>query len=174
MLKDYNIDVQTLFLRMMMTNAELYTRVMNIMNPNNFDRSVRAAADFMKEYCDKYNMLPDSTQIKAATGIEVELLEDFNDNHTEWFLQEFEAFTKRQELERAILKAADLLEKNDFGPVEKMIKDAVQISLQRDMGTDYFADPKARINKYLMRAVKFLLVGHNSTSCYMVALVAAS
>ena len=148
MLKDYNIDVQTLFLRMMMTNAELYTRVMNIMNPNNFDRSVRAAADFMKEYCDKYNMLPDSTQIKAATGIEVELLEDFNDNHTEWFLQEFEAFTKRQELERAILKAADLLEKNDFGPVEKMIKDAVQISLQRDMGTDYFADPKARINKY--------------------------
>ena len=80
MLKDYNIDVQTLFLRMMMTNAELYTRVMNIMNPNNFDRSVRAAADFMKEYCDKYNMLPDSTQIKAATGIEVELLEDFNDN----------------------------------------------------------------------------------------------
>ena len=133
---------------MMMTNAELYTRVMNIMNPNNFDRSVRAAADFMKEYCDKYNMLPDSTQIKAATGIEVELLEDFNDNHTEWFLQEFEAFTKRQELERAILKAADLLEKNDFGPVEKMIKDAVQISLQRDMGTDYFADPKARINKY--------------------------
>ena len=41
-----------------------------------------------------------------------------------------------------------MLEKGDFGPVEKLIKDAVQISLQRDMGTDYFADPKARINKY--------------------------
>ena len=133
---------------MMMTNAELYTRVMNIMNPNNFDRSVRAAADFMKEYCDKYNMLPDSTQIKAATGIEVELLEDFNDNHTEWFLQEFEAFTKRQELERAILKAADMIEKGDYDPVEKLIKDAVQISLTIDMGTDYFYDPKARIEKY--------------------------
>ena len=65
--------------------------------------------------------------------------------HYEWFLQEFESFTKRQELERAILKAADLLEKGEFDPVEKLIKDAVQISLQRDMGTDYFADPKARL-----------------------------
>jgi replicative DNA helicase len=76
------------------------------------------------------------------------LIPEFGDKHTEWFLAEFESFTKRQELERAILKAADLLEKGDFGPVEKLIKDAVQISLQRDMGTDYFADPKARINKY--------------------------
>jgi replicative DNA helicase len=61
---------------------------------------------------------------------------------------EFEAFTRRQELERAILKAADLLEKGEYDPVEKLIKDAVQISLTKDMGTDYFADPKARIEKY--------------------------
>jgi len=32
--------------------------------------------------------------------------------------------------------------------VEKLIKDAVQISLTKDMGTDYWSDPKARINKY--------------------------
>jgi replicative DNA helicase len=63
-------------------------------------------------------------------------------------LEEFESFTKRQELERAILKAADMLEKGEFDPVEQLIKDAVQISLQRDMGTDYFADPKDRLNKY--------------------------
>jgi archaellum biogenesis ATPase FlaH len=63
-------------------------------------------------------------------------------------MTEFEAFTRRQELERAILKAADLLEKGDYDPVEKLIKDAVQISLTKDMGTDYFADPKGRIEKY--------------------------
>jgi KaiC/GvpD/RAD55 family RecA-like ATPase len=32
--------------------------------------------------------------------------------------------------------------------VEKLIKDAVQISLTKDMGTDYWSDPRARINKY--------------------------
>jgi KaiC/GvpD/RAD55 family RecA-like ATPase len=63
-------------------------------------------------------------------------------------LEEFEAFTRRQELERAILKSADLLEKGEFDPVEKLIKDAVQISLTKDMGTDYFGSPSDRINKY--------------------------
>ena len=148
MLKEYNTDIQRLFLRMMLTNAELYTRVMNIMNPQNFDKSLRPVAEFMSEYSEKYSLLPDNEQIKATTGVELELIEDFGDKHTDWFLSEFESFTKRQELERAILKSADMLEKGDFGPVEKLIKDAVQISLQRDMGTDYFADPKARINKY--------------------------
>ena len=133
---------------MMLTNAELYTRVMNIMNAENFDKSLRPVAEFMVEYSEKYSLLPDSTQIKATTGQQIDPIEDFGDKHTEWFLAEFESFTKRQELERAILKSADLLDKGDFGPVEKLIKDAVQISLQRDMGTDYFADPKARINKY--------------------------
>jgi KaiC/GvpD/RAD55 family RecA-like ATPase len=148
LLKDYSVDVQRLFLQMMLTNAELYTRVMNIMNPKNFDKSLRPVAEFMTEYSEKYSLLPDATQIRATTGVELEVIEDFGDKHTEWFLAEFESFTKRQELESAILKAADLLEKGDFGPVEKLIKDAVQISLQRDMGTDYFEDPKKRLNKY--------------------------
>jgi replicative DNA helicase len=63
-------------------------------------------------------------------------------------MMEFESFTKRQELERAILKSADMLEKGEYDPVEKLIKDAVQISLTRDMGTDYFHDPKTRIDAY--------------------------
>jgi KaiC/GvpD/RAD55 family RecA-like ATPase len=70
---------------------------------------------------------------------------ELNDGHYDWFLSEFEGFTRRQELERAILESADLLEKGEYDPVEKLIKDAVQISLTKDMGTDYFADPKTRL-----------------------------
>ena len=140
--------MQALFLRMMVTNAELYTRVMNIMNSENFDRKLRPVAEFIVEHSTKYNILPDPVQIKATTGQDIDVVPDLTDGHNDWFLEEFESFTKRQELERAIMKAADLLEKGEFDPVEKLIKDAVQISLQRDMGTDYFADPKARINKY--------------------------
>ena len=148
MITEHNLDVQTLFLRMMITNAELYTRVMNIMNAENFDRSLRPVATFLSEHTAKYSVMPDPIQVKAMTGVDLEIIEGLDDGHYDWFLEEFESFTKRKELERAILKAADLLEKGDFNPVEKLVKDAVQISLQRDMGTDYFADPKARLNKY--------------------------
>ena len=121
---------------------------MNIMNAENFDRSLRPVASFLSEHTAKYSVMPDPIQVKAMTGIDLEIIEGLDDGHYDWFLEEFEGFTKRKELERAILKAADLLEKGDFNPVEKLVKDAVQISLQRDMGTDYFADPKARLHKY--------------------------
>ena len=133
---------------MMVTNAELYTRVINIMNAKNFERTLRPVAEFIVEHTEKYSIMPDPTQIKATTGVDIEPIPELNEGHYDWFLEEFEQFTKRQELERAILKAADLLEQGDFDPVEKLIKDAVQISLQRDMGTDYFADPKDRLNRY--------------------------
>jgi len=133
---------------MILEDAASYVRVQNIYNPENFDKSLRAAAEFIKEHSEKHKTLPDITQIAATTGLKLQAVPDLNEGHYEWFMEEFEAFTRRQELERAILKSADLLEKGEYGPVEKLIKDAVQISLTKDMGTDYFADPASRINNY--------------------------
>ena len=147
MTKEYSTDLQKLFLEMMLSDAQIFVRVQNIYNSENFDRSLRETAKFISEYSDKYKSLPSIEQIKATTGTELKTAHDLLE-HTEWFMQEFEGFTKRQELERAILKAADMLEKGDYDPVEKIIKDAVQISLQKDMGTDYFYNPAERINKY--------------------------
>jgi KaiC/GvpD/RAD55 family RecA-like ATPase len=148
MAKEYSVDLQKLFLEMMLTDAQSFVRVQNIYNPQNFDRSLRECAKFLVEHSDQYKTLPNYEQIRATTGVELKLVPDVNEGHQEWFMTEFESFTKRQELERAILAAADLLEKGEFEPVEKLIKDAVQISLTKDMGTDYFADPAGRINKY--------------------------
>ena len=148
MLKDYGLDVQKLFLEMMLQDAESYVRVQNIYNPENFDRSLRPAAEFIAKHSNEFKTLPAPEQITAATGIKLAHVPELNEGHFDWFMNEFESFTRRAELERAILKSADLLEKGDYDPVEKLIKDAVQISLTKDMGTDYFADPQARINKY--------------------------
>jgi archaellum biogenesis ATPase FlaH len=142
---EYSRDIQEVFVRMMITDYSLFTRVSNIMNPDNFDKSLRATVRFLKEYSEKYNSLPTGTQINATTGVTIDVIPAMRESDSAWFLDEFESFTKRQELERAILKAADYLEKGNYDPVEKLIKDAVQISLQKDMGTDYFADPRARL-----------------------------
>jgi archaellum biogenesis ATPase FlaH len=133
---------------MMLQDAQSYVRVQNIYNPENFDRSLRPAAEFIKKHSNDHKTMPVAEQVSAATGTKLQHIPDLNEDHFNWFMEEFEAFTKRQELERAILKSADLLEKGEFDPVEKLIKDAVQISLTKDMGTDYFDDPRARINKY--------------------------
>ena len=148
MLKEYGLDIQRLFLEMMLQDASSYIRVQNIYNSENFDRSLRSAAEFIAKHSDQYKTLPTVEQIGASTGVKLNIIPDLNEGHFEWFMQEFESFTRRQELERAILKSADLLEKGDYDPVEKLIKDAVQISLTKDMGIDYFDDPALRINRY--------------------------
>tara|TARA_E500000178_G_scaffold355526_1_gene428465 strand:+ start:1175 stop:2572 length:1398 start_codon:yes stop_codon:yes gene_type:complete len=145
LVKEYTPDLQKLFLEMMMNDAQNYVRVQNIYNTENFDRSIKDAAEFIKTHSDEHGALPTYEQVRAVTGVELKPVPDITESHNDWFLAEFEGFTKRQELERAILKAADLLEKGTYDPVEKLIKDAVQISLTKDMGTDYFEDPRARL-----------------------------
>ncbi len=145
MAKEYSIDLQKLFLEMMMMDAQNYIRVQNIFNVQNFDKSLKDTAKFIKEHTDKHHTMPTYEQVKAVARTELKPVPDTNESHNDWFLEEFEGFTKRQELERAILKSADLLEKGTYDPVEKIIKDAVQISLTKDMGTDYFEDPRARL-----------------------------
>ena len=130
---------------MMLHDAQNFVRVQNIYNVDNFDRSLHDTAVFVKEHSDAHGALPTAQQVQAVTGVELKAVPDINESHNDWFLAEFEGFTKRQELERAILKSADLLEKGEYEPVEKIIKDAVQISLTKDMGTDYFEDPRARL-----------------------------
>ena len=145
MSKEYSPELQKLFLEMMLQDAQSYVRVQNIYNPENFDRSLRDVAKFIKTHTDDHKAMPTAEQVLAVTGVELKHVPDLTEDHYSWFLAEFEGFTKRNELERAILKAADMLEKGEYDPVEKLIKDAVQISLTKDMGTDYFLDPRGRL-----------------------------
>jgi archaellum biogenesis ATPase FlaH len=145
MSKEYSPELQKLFLEMMLQDAQSYVRVQNIYNAENFDRSLREVAKFIKSHTDNHKAMPTHEQVKAVTGVDLKHVPDLTEDHYSWFMAEFEGFTRRNELERAILKSADLLEKGDYDPVEKLIKDAVQISLTKDMGTDYFLDPRARL-----------------------------
>lgn len=145
MATDYTIDLQKLFLEMMLNDAESYVRVQNIFNSENFDKSLREPAKFIEKHTAEYSTMPTAEQINAATGSKLKPVKELTEGHYEWFMSEFEAFTRRQELERAILKSADLLEKGTYDPVEKLIKDAVQISLTKDLGIEYWEDPRARL-----------------------------
>ncbi len=142
---NYTTEMQRLYLEMFLSDAETFVRCQNIFDAENFDRKLKDAAEFINGYVDKYKVMPEldivntscSTDFKDVTGLPIE--------NYDWLLDEFEQFSRHKALERAIIKSADMLEKGDFGPVEAMIKAAVQISLNKDMGTDYFEDPKGRL-----------------------------
>lgn len=143
----FSVDVQKLFLEIMLSEAECFVRVQNIYNPDNFHKSLKQAAKFIQDYSLKYASLPTQKQVKASAGVNLEIVEDIDDSILNWFFDEFENFTRHEELLKAVLKSSDLIEKGDYDPIENIIKNAVQISLTRDLGIDYWEDPKERLQK---------------------------
>jgi len=101
-------------------------------------------AKFMLEHSEEYNALPTIEQIQATCGVELKKV-DIDERHKNWFFDEFETFCRHKALELAIIQSADLLENGDYGQVEDKIKNAVRIGLTKDLGTDYFLDPKSRL-----------------------------
>tara|TARA_B100000212_G_scaffold3329_1_gene2463 strand:- start:4499 stop:5926 length:1428 start_codon:yes stop_codon:yes gene_type:complete len=142
---DYGYDIQKVYLEMMMTDAESFVRCQAVFDPQTFDRRLQNAAKFLNDYVTEHNALPTFDMINAATDGDLKHPGDLAENHYDWLLQEFETFSKHKALEAAILKSADLLEKGEYGSCEDLVKKAVQIGLQKDLGTDYWADPKGRL-----------------------------
>ena len=142
--KNYSADLQKLFVQFMLTDPQLFTRIMGIVDERHFNRPIRDIVKFLISYSNEYQTMPTVEQIKAETGQEIELLDDI-EKHSEWFIDEFETFCRHKAIERAIVNSADLLEEGKYGEVETTIKDAVQIGLTRSLGTDYFDDPRKRL-----------------------------
>ena len=145
MIKDYDYDIQKLYLEIMMADAETYVRCQGIFDSSLFDRKLQDAAEFIHTYAQQYSVLPDFDMVNSACKTDLKQPGDLKEGHIQWLMDEFESFTRHKSLERAIIKSADLLEKHDYGQVESLVKEAVQIGLARDMGTNYFDDPRSRL-----------------------------
>tara|TARA_Y100001970_G_C14214085_1_gene848636 strand:+ start:901 stop:2331 length:1431 start_codon:yes stop_codon:yes gene_type:complete len=142
--KNYDESLQKLFIEFCATDPELFVRVKNIVRKEYFSGKLSNAVKFMLEHTEQYNALPTTEQIKATCDVELTKVE-ITEQHKNWFFDEFETFCRHKALEHAIISSADLLEKGDYGQVEDKIKHAVRIGLTKDLGTDYFLDPKARL-----------------------------
>jgi len=143
---DYGYDIQKLYLEMMLTDAETFVRCQSVFDSSTFDRRLSDTAKFINEYVTEHNAMPTFDIVNAATHAGLKDPGVLEENHYDWLLQEFETFSRHRALEAAILKSADLLEKGEYGPVEDLIKRAVQIGLQKDLGTDYWRDPRERLS----------------------------
>ena len=142
---DYGYDIQKVYLEMMLTDAETFVRCQAVFDDVAFDRRLQPAAKFINDYVVEHNAMPTFDIVNAATDSNLKHPGDLAENHYDWLLMEFETFSKHKALEAAILKSADLLEKGEYGPVEDLVKKAVQIGLQKDLGTDYWKDPRSRL-----------------------------
>jgi hypothetical protein len=142
---DYGYDIQKVYLEMMLTDAATYVRCQTVFDSSSFDRKLQPAAKFIADYVKNHNIMPTFDMVNASSRTDLKDPGQLQEAHYDWLLGEFETFARHKALEAAILKSADLLEKGEYGPVEDLVKRAVQIGLQKDLGTDYWNNPRARL-----------------------------
>ena len=144
-LTNYNEETQELFLKFLISDPDLFARCQNIVKPEYFNMKYRQAVKLFISHSTDFNSIPTPEQVSAASGVTIEPIPNVTPDHHDWFLKEFETFCRHKALEKAIIESTDLLADQDYGSVENKIKEASQVGLVKDLGLEYFEDPKARL-----------------------------
>lgn len=143
---EYNEETQKLFLEFMISLPEDYTRCQNILKDSYWTSRLRSSVRFIMSYADQYKNLPTTEQIKAETGVNLDVIPQIEaSHHSQWFLDKIEAFCRHKAMESLVIDGPKLIEAGQYSELERRAKENMMISLQKDMGTDYFLDPLARL-----------------------------
>ena len=128
MSEDYSTDLQKLYIEFLLADKDLFVRCNAILKSDYFDRQFRDTVEFVQKHVEEYSDVPMLEQVRAISGVDVQDVKDrVNDEHRNWFMDNFEQFCRHKALEGAILASADKLERKEYGTVDGLIKEAVEI-----------------------------------------------
>ena len=137
---------QKLLLDYLISSADTFALCKSIIKSQYFNPEYRKAVDFIHEYYDKYNSTPNKDQVYAETGTELQE-RVITRGEIEYCSEEVASFCRRKAVEGVIYGAPKKLSSGDYGDVERELREAIAISLNKDMGIDYFNNPAERLEQ---------------------------
>lgn len=139
---------QKLLIEYLISSKDVFAICQAIIEPGYFVPEFRNAVTFIKKYYTTYNTTPEPAQIKAETGVEL-VQRDIQRDQIEYTTAEIEKFCKESAFESAILSAPKLKQEGKMEEVQTRVRDALMISLNRNLGLRYFDDPNQRLQRML-------------------------
>jgi len=141
-----NNQKQRLLIEYLISSPDLWAQCAHIISSKYWDPEFRDTIEFIQSYQEEYQKIPNPDKILAETGVTISLKEITGDT-IEWCANEIEIFCKNKAIEAAARKIPRLMEKKNWGAIENEFKEALTISLHRNLGLDYFDDPEYRLKK---------------------------
>lgn len=139
---------QQLLLEYLISSADTFAVCKSIVKPDYFNPEYRKTVEFVHDYYDKYSALPSPEQISAETDVRLAVRQITKDQIA-YCSDEVEKFCRRKALEQAVLAAPAYIDKDNGDAIEQLVRNALSVSLSRDLGTDYFEDTQERLNRLL-------------------------
>jgi archaellum biogenesis ATPase FlaH len=143
-----NNKKQKLLLEYLASSPDLFALCSGIVKPKYFDPEYRSAMKFIQTYYLEHNAIPDADQIEAETDVVIKT-KPITKDQFKYCSNEIEAFCKQSAMIEAVRSAPALIDSEDYGALETNIKNAVTVSLNKNMGVDFFAEARQTLERLL-------------------------
>lgn len=143
-----NEEKQILLISYLISSTALYALAFRLVKAKYFEPSLQNAVRFIEKYNEQYNAVPDVDQIKAESGLELKKY-TLTKDQIEYTAIEIEQFCRDQALVHAVLDSASILNQSvvDVEKVRKLINDAADVTLHRELGVSVTDDPEGMIEQ---------------------------
>lgn len=164
-LSKYGKNFQNKLIYLLFNNKKFFARINEVLDSEQFSSESRSwVVDKIKEYYKEYSELPDANTIKVLAEKQINnnankkvnvkrLLKKIKNgdgklnNNSDFVKEESIEFFKHKNLESVILQSADLLKDNKFDTIEENVREAINITIDKDLGLNYIEDIEDRYIK---------------------------
>jgi len=163
---DFSDDIQRGILYLSKYSRDFYLQISSLVRPEYFEYPIhsniyQAISNYYEEYKDIPKDLHLLECVKDHKGSK-EDLPDYDDElhrvnsmdascigHTEFFLDIIEKFAQKSAMREAITSSISLLKDDRMGEIEHLVREALCINRNVDLGHSYFKDVLARFERSL-------------------------
>ncbi len=131
-----------------MSSPDVFSRCITIIKSDYFDPEYKSVVKFLEEYFQKYSNLPTFDVVNAEYDVDFKFREITKDQF-QYTCDSIEKFAKDEAILQAIKNSLDDLEKGDTGPIYDRITKALTVSLEKDLGVEFYEDPEEYLKKLL-------------------------
>ena len=136
---------QKLLLEYMLSEVEVFVKCYSIAKPDYFSKPLDRVVEFVLLHFKKYGNKPTFAMVEAETGILLKRRDMDLDSDLLYFLDEFEQFCREQAMAKAILSAVDLVNDGKVNLVESLVREAMMVKLDTNLGVSIMEDVEDRI-----------------------------
>lgn len=138
----YDIGFQMFLLSQIFSSGELYSRCKNILKPEYFDKDFTRSIEYVNAYTHKHHgTMPTLEEIKAYCDFEFQPLQVESQRH-QAVLDSTGQYCKHKALALAVQESMELVTQKRYGGIEQLIKEAMLVSIQNELGLNIYDNPE--------------------------------
>ena len=156
-IESYGSSFQLKVISSLLTYKKFLINVHDIIEVDNFENpSVKWIIKTILQYYDKFHTVPDLDTLKIELKkidnevLQIAIKEKLKEAYVastedlQYVQDEFTLFCKNQQLKKALLSSANLLETGDFDGIRLLVDNALKAGMDKNIGHEYILDIESR------------------------------